>query len=138
MRPVKYNFIPEHQLGDDPSTDTGVKITIQKTSSLYFSPFTLRIYELNGKYVRMFADIPNKSISFHEVTGGNLESMKNIRRINANSSGTAILSVKKILEKMGVTSDMLPIKNIPVNTYQGPLDAEQFYVIDLRDYVKNK
>jgi len=136
-RPAKYNFIPEHQLGDGPGTDTGFRVTIQKTSTIYFSPFTLKVYDFDKKYIRMFADIPNKSISFHLVTGGNLDSIKNIRRINSSTNGSALLSIKKILEKMGVTSEMLPIKNIPVTTYQGPLDVEQFYVIDLRNYVKN-
>lgn len=138
MRPAKYNFIPEHQLDVVENNGTGFVITLQKTSSIYFNPFSLRIYELNGKYVRIFADIPNKTISFRIVTGGNLDSIKNIRRINKSSNGSALLSVKKILNLMSITPEMLPMKNVPVTTYQGQLDEEPYYVIDLRDYVKIK
>lgn len=136
MRPAKYNFIPEHQLGNTDESSTGIEVTITKQSCIYFGTFLINLYELNGKYVRIFADIPNKSISWREVKGGNLDSIKNIRKISVNTQGTAVLSIKKILEKMGIDVKKLPIKRIPVTTYQGALDEEPHYVIDLRAYVK--
>src|SRR5574343_834375 len=134
MRPAKYNFIPEHQLNNLDSSASGIDVTITKQSCIYFSTFVIGLYELKGKYVRIFADIPNKSISWREVKGGNLESIKNIRKISVSTQGNAVLSVKKILEKMDLNLKNLPFKKVPVTKYQGPLDEEPFYVIDLRAY----
>jgi len=136
MRPLKYNFIPEHQLNNFDDSASGIEVTITKQACIYFSTFVIGLYEMKGKYVRIFADIPNKSISWREVKGGNLDSIKNIRKITVNTQGTAVLSVKKILEKMELNLKDLPFKRVPVTKYQGALDEEPYYVIDLRNYGK--
>lgn len=137
MRPKKYNFIPEHQLKDIEG-ESEFTVTINKTFNVYFSPFDVNMFGLDGKTIRIYVDMENKTVAWKEVRGGGLSELKNIRQFKKGGMGQATISLTKILKKLGVTKEMLPFKNIPVVDYKDTLVDDVFKVIDLKDYIKTK
>lgn len=134
--PKKYNFIPEHQL-NTVGEPTEYSVTINKIMNLYLSPFIVKMWGLDKKVVRFYVDVPNKSIAWTEVTGGDLSTLKNVRQMNINKeNGNVTLSISKMLKQLSVTKDMLPFKHIPVTTYKDSLIEGDLKVMDLRPYFK--
>lgn len=137
MRTKKYNFIPEHQLKEK-EEKSEFTVTITTNSLIYIKPFDVDMWELNGKTIRLYADVENKTIAWKEVRGGQLKELENVRVLSKQPANQIIISVTKILKQMGVNKEMLPIKKIPVTEYKDALVDEVFKVIDLREYVKIK
>lgn len=137
MKTKKYNFIPEHQLGGA-DEGSGFSVSITSSMCIFFAKFTVDMYGLDKKFVRIYADIANRTIAWREVKGSNLESFKDIRQLGKNSkTGAMTISVAKILKKMGLTRDMLPLKNIPVTEYADSLMEGKLKVIDLKNLIQS-
>ncbi len=140
--PKKYNFVPEHQLNIDSSEQSDYTVTINKMSMLYFQTFVVKMFELKGKVIRLYADVANKSIAWTEVTSGkDISALENVRMIKVAQlkgidQGFAVLSVRRILKQLGITKEMLPFKNIKVTTYKDSLIEGDLNVLDLRPYIK--
>ncbi len=94
------------------------------------------MYSLDGKTVRIYADIENKTIAWKEIKGGSLSELKNIRQFKKGEMGQVTVSLGKLLMKMGVKKEMLPFRKIPISDYKDTLVDETFKVIDLKDYIK--
>ncbi len=134
MSPLKkYTFVPEHQIASS-KEQSPFTVSITKTSSIYFSKFDVDMYDLNKKVIRLYADLHAKTIAWKEIEKGTFEDLKNTRTLAVNpTSGAIVLSIKKLLEKIGVTITK-PIKDIPVIEYNDTL-VGKFHVIDLKKYV---
>lgn len=133
----KYNFIPEHQLNSDDNDETGYSVNISKANMLYFSGFVAKIYGLDGKIIRMYADKEKKSIAWTEIKEGDLSILKNIRKLKVDTANNNIqIGIGKMLKHIGISIDKLPLKNIPVTQYKDTLVQGVFNVIDLSDYNK--
>lgn len=66
-----------------------------------------------------------------------MDILKNVRHMTVNPQSKAIsISVAKLLKKIGITPEILPIKNIPVTGYKDLISEGEYNVIDLRDFVK--
>ncbi len=133
----KYNFIPEHQVGENEES-AGFTVSINKAGILYISGFNVKMFGLENKIVRFYADVPNKSIAFKEIKGGNIEILKNVRKLNPNlsSGGLVQLSIAKLVKKLGIENKQLPMRNVPVTEYKDTMVDEVFHVIDLRNHLK--
>jgi|SRR5579872_524164 len=135
----KYSFIPEHQLGEMVDTSAAFIVSVNKNGTIYFSPFVARIYDLEDKIVRLYADVEKKTIAWTEIKEGNLNTLKNVRQLKLNSKSKAIvIMVNKLLKKIGIEKSMLPIKNVPVTIYKDILVQDDFHVIDLSKYAIRK
>jgi len=135
----KYNFLPEHQLNSSEGDSAGYSVHITKNQTIYFSPFIVKMWGLDKKIVRIYADITNKTIAWKEITNGDLSVLKNVRQLNSKKeSNSVVLSVSKILSQMGITKEMLPIKNVPVSEYTDSLIEGRLRLIDLRNYDNQK
>lgn len=132
----KYNFIPEHQISKASSANE-FTVSIIKAMSIYISKFDVDMFELDKKVIRIYADIPNKTIAWKEIKNGNLDVLKDVRQFNKNPvNGNILLGVNKILKQMGFTKEMLPITNIPVTEYKDTMLEGTLKVIDLKTYLK--
>lgn len=130
--PKKYNFIPEHQLNQDDSNELGYSVSITKAGMLYFSGFVSKMYELDGKIIRLYADKEKKSIAWKEIKEGDLSILKNVRKLNIEPTNNNIqIGIGKLLKAIGIEKDKLPIKKIPVTQYNDALEKLEFSVIDL-------
>lgn len=134
----KYTFIAENQLNSFEESSE-YSVTITKTGSIYFNTFICKMFELDKKFVRLYADIEKKTIAWREIKDGSIETIKGLRQLKVNKDNeNCMLMVNKLLEKIGITKEMLPIKKIPVTKYQDYLEKTEYNVIDLKEYVKNK
>jgi len=133
--PKKYNFIPEHQLNSDDNNEMGYNVNITKTGMLYFSGFVARMYELDGKIIRLYADKEKKSIAWTEIKEGDLSILKNVRKLKIEPTNNNIqIGIGKLLKAIGIETDRLPLKNVPVTQYKDTLVQNEFSVIDLHRY----
>ena len=139
MRTKKYNFIPEHQIGTEGAVSNGFAVTITKGMCIYFNPFDISMYDLDGKFIKVFADMQNKTLSWKEVTGGDISVLENVRQLKVSKlNGNILVGISRILKRMGITKEMLPFKNVPVTRYSESLSEGEFNVIDLRNHIKSK
>ncbi len=132
----KYNFIPENQLNEEIDS-VGLTVSIGKNQNLIFGVDITKLYELDKKVVRLYADIEKKSIAYTEIKEGDISVLKNIRVLKKLDSGIIVLMIKKILRQLGITKEMLPFKKIPVTIYKDQLLSKEFYVLDIKEYIEN-
>ena len=132
----KFNFIPEAQLNQEPSESEGYSVRITKEGSIYFSSSVVKMFDLEGKIIRFYADTEKKSIAWTEVKNGDLSILKGVRVMKPTTpeSKFVILGIGKLLKNIGITKEMLPVRYIPVTTYKDLLVAEPFSVIDLKPH----
>ncbi len=135
----KYNFIPEHQLStEDENDSSGFTVNINSNATLYINGFDAKMYDLDGAIVRFYGDVVTKSISWKVIKGGNLDTLKNLRQLKTNPHNNAmVVSISTLLEKIGVTKDMLPLKKVPVTEYRDTMVDEVFQVVDIGKYLKD-
>lgn len=138
-KPKKYNFLPEHQLKTPAKDVSEYSVTITSAMGIHFPKFVVSVWGLDKKVVRLYADISSKTIAWKEVKGGNTSELKDVRQLTTNKlNGTILVGVGKLLKQMGITKDMLPMRNVPVNTYKDSLLEGDLKIIDLRNYAKTK
>lgn len=137
MSTPKFSFVPERQIGQV-SNEGGYSVSIFKSGVLCFSINTLRIYELEGKYIRLFADVEKKAIGWSVVEGKtNLDDINDSRLVKTNASGCAVLGITKLLKKIGIEKET-SFFNLPVKVYKSPLNSYDIYYIELKKVVEPK
>lgn len=126
--PIKYNFIPEHQLKEKRETFS-YTVSIFAGGALSFPNEVVRIYELDGKYVTFYVDKEKKLLGWSIVEGNvELESLKKVRQLRKTVNGNVVISVRKLLKELGV--DSKSYLSLTVNTYTSTLHASPIYYVE--------
>lgn len=129
MKAPKFNFVSERLL-NEPAADTSFRVSIYKTGTLVFTGETLDIYDLENKYIRLFADRERRSIAWQVLDDKtSLEELNDARKVVKNTNGIATISIKKILKIMGITELGKGWKNLEVKTYKTTLQSGELYYV---------
>ena len=127
-REEKFSFIPENQIHPI-NSGYSYTITLMKNGSLYFPKEVLHIYDLEGRFIKFYADKEKKSIGwklFDKET--ELEGLKKIRKIKKNSLGSYTPMIKKLLDYIGYEVKST-VSKIEVKTYKSSyFEGEIFYI----------
>ncbi len=130
MPAIKFDFVPERQIGKE-QAESGYRVTIFKSGVLAFGGHVLDVYELDGKYLRLFADVEKKAIGWSVIEGKtSFDEIDDARILKRNSSGVAILGITKLLKKLGVEKGQL-MPNLEVKKYKSALNSYDIYYIEL-------
>lgn len=130
MKPPKFNFIAERQLGEIPSGNGYWNATIlASNNTLYLPSDMVNALEMDGKYYRIFADVEKKAIGWLE-TKGQLNELNDARLAKANKqSGAILFGIGKILKTLNYPVKET-IKGLRVQVYTSPLvQGEISYVV---------
>jgi hypothetical protein len=126
----KFSFVPERQLGTE-GKDGSYRVSIMKNGVILFSKDTIDVYELDGKHIKMFADLEKKVIGWSIIEGKtHLDDLDNSRIIKRNQSGCAVLGITKILKKMGIEKGTV-FHKLEVKKYKSALNTEDIWYIEL-------
>ena len=130
MPQPKFNFIPEKQLGS--TAEATFNVTLTKSGNLYFSPFNVLIYEMDGSFIKLYGDTEKKAIAWKLIKGTTtLPELDKSRKIKAAGKGKfAVVSVRRILSKLGI-EQLKEAKTYEVNTYESSLLEDKLYYIQL-------
>lgn len=126
----KFSFVPERQLNNE--TSGSYNVSIRKNGILYFPSPVVRIYDLDGKYFRFFADISKKTIGWSIIEGkASLDDLVDTRKmVTHEKSGAGLFGIGKILKNLGIpkgtTFDKLEVK-----CYKSPLHSHDVWYITL-------
>lgn len=147
MRPPKFNFVPEKQVENKNETG-GYYVSITKSGFLYFPKEVIHVYDLAGKYIKLFVDREKKALGWRVVDETTTpEVLNDCRVINSKNNGSAIFSIGKLLSSMGVDSVKvgtkisyigMPMSNVPVEKYRAGYLEGDIYYISLSDYSKKE
>lgn len=130
MPTPKFAFVPERQLGQDPK-ESGYRVTLMKNGILRFPSDVVNIYDLDGKYIRMFADIQRKAVGWSIIEGKtSLEDIDDARLVKKNVNGGAVISIGRMLKKLGMSKET-EFKNLEVNKFKGMLQANDIHYVIL-------
>jgi len=131
MPTPKFSFVPERQVGGNGSTGHSYTVSLYANGSIIFPSEVVRVYELDGKYLRLYADVQKKSIGWSVIEDEtSLEALNEARQIRKMKGGNAVVSVVKLLKHLGIPKGT-KIMNLPVNVYKSPLNSSDIYYIEL-------
>lgn len=137
MKPPKFNFIPEKQIGN--KLDGGgcwkVNVLASQTNPLiYFPTDMVHALEMDGKYYQIFADIEKRAIGWREIKDETtLETINGARKINKNKqTGAVLLGVGKLMKALKYELKE-SVKGLEVKVYSSPLIKESINYIVLPD-----
>lgn len=129
MPTPKFSFVPERQIGEDEKV--GYNVNIYGNGAIIFNGQVVDVYELNNKYIKVFSDLEKKAIGWTIIKNDtNLEELNNARVLKKTKNGNIILSVTKILKKLGWEKGM-KFTNLPVKLYKSPLETDDIWYIQL-------
>lgn len=137
MKTPKFNFIPERQLGEVTTGNGHWSVTIiasKASPAIYFPKDMARILEMDGKYIKVFADTEKKAIGWRLIQDETtLPELNNARKITANKvSGAVILGIGRILKTLNYDLKE-KIKGLLVQTYSSPLIKDDISYVVLPD-----
>jgi len=128
---MKLNFVPERQLNRE-ITPSVTSITISATGAVYFPASYINVYDLEGKFFRVFADIDKRTIGWMFVEGHtDLGTLDDCRQVKKSANGNYAFSIKIILKNMGIDNEQLPIKGLPVQIFKSSLYPADINYIQL-------
>ncbi len=137
MKPPKFNFIPEHQLNKKGLETYQFVVTIAKTGTIIFNCSDVRMYDLGGKFIKLFADTEKKIIGWSIISGKtDLEEIENSRELKVSVNGNIVIGIRKLLKAMDI--EIKDTKRVPVNKYVSSLYKDEIYYIELAPPVENK
>lgn len=127
----KFSFVPERQLSLD-VPDPTYKVTISKRGVLVFGKEVLDIYELENKYIRLYADIQKKTIGWSIIEGEtNLELLNDARLVKKYTNGCSMIGIGKILRLLSVEKGKI-FRDLDVKKYKSPLIGHDIWYIELQ------
>lgn len=131
MPAPKFNFVPERQLGREVE-DKGFIASISKKGILMFSSSVTHIYELDGKYIKLYGDIEKKIVGWSMIKGNTtLSDVDNARLLRKNiRSGIVLVSIQRLLSSLGIEKGKA-FKNLVVKKHIAPMYADEIYYIQL-------
>lgn len=131
MPAPKFSFVPERQVGDEPSEGAGYRVAIRKNGIIYFPADVVRIYDLEGKYVKLYADTQKKAIAWTVFDKGEPADMEDVRLMKRVSpkSQVVVLGIGRLLKRMGFDKGVeFPVLN--VRKHIDPLvKGDMWYVV---------
>lgn len=131
MKTPKFNFVPERQLGEV-EANSPFRVSIYKAGTLVFPTDAVDIYELDTKFIRLFADKEKRSIGWSILEGGtNLEELNDARKLVKTANGNIIVSIRKLLNKIGIEDFEDGWKNLNVSIYKSSLHTNDIYHVEI-------
>lgn len=134
--PVKYNFIPERQLGLPPPEEK-YKVSLYQNSTIIFSSSVVSIYDLNNKFIRLFADTEKKLIGWSIIEGDtDLDTLKDARQLKVSVNGNIVVSVGRLLKAMNYELAE-SLKGLEVKKFKSTLTNNTIWYIELppKEYI---
>lgn len=129
----KFSFVPEKQIGKD--IDESYHVSILRNNVLFFPAEIVRVYDLGGKYIKLFADIEKKSIGWSICEGKtDLDTLNTARLMVVRKSGQVVLGISKILKKFDMLKTYHPY--LEVKKYKSLLDDNDIWYITLTKEIK--
>lgn len=127
----KFNFVPERQVGKQ--SNANYRVSIYPNHCLIFPAEVVRVYELDGKFARFYADLEKKVIGWSILEGEtSLENLSDARKLSKNKqSGAIAVSLKKLLSSLDIKIDP-SFKRLDVSSYSSPLNAHEIHYINLK------
>lgn len=130
MPVIKFSFVPE-RLINKPIKDASYRVTIFKSGVLCFPSSVVHIYDLEGKYVKMYADVEKKTIGWSIIEGQtSLNDLNGARLIKKLKSGCAVLGIRKLLKSIGIEHGA-QFKNLETKIYKSSLNESDIFYIQL-------
>lgn len=132
MRESKFNFIPERQVYKPVSNDGSyAHVRITKNNFIVFTPEYMRLDNLEGKFVKFYADPSKKTIAWR-IIEENLEELNGARKIHKATSKVnfAVFMIKKLLKALNFNPTK-SYKDIPVYQYTDSLTKFEYHYITL-------
>lgn len=131
MKAPKFDFVPERSL-KSPIGDTKFRVSIYKTGTLVFSNEVVKIYDLDGKYIRLYADRSKRSIGWSYFDNSvHPEEMADARLLKALPAGHVVVSIKKLLKSMGIEDLGDGHKQLEVGVYKAAMQPNDIYYVTL-------
>ncbi len=131
MPAPKFDFVPEHQLGKT-LEDSTYRVTITKAGCLFFSANDVHIYDLDGKYIRLYADVTKQTIGWSILEDKtSLDDLNDSRLLKRNKGGVCLLGITKILNILKVDKGKV-FQKLEVKKYISPLQSYPVYYITLK------
>ena len=142
----KFNFIPEKQLNEEFRSYTPAMVTLAVTKTtiginyqLRFMSETVRIYELDGKYITMYADEQKRAIGWRFIDGKtDLPELSGAKQLKVNTGLQASIGVGKLLK----SAKLIPTKTLSgleVKKHLDPLNKYEIFYIEIpREKVEDK
>lgn len=133
-REASFNPIDEHLLENSSRSRKEYVTVSPKYGTLSFSiPYLMR-KEMNGKFIKVKADVAKKAIFWKVIEGAtNLDTLKSSRRIKiyeSNGARTCTISIKKILKHMGISENEPSYTQLVIKKY------DSTFLEDALDYVR--
>lgn len=128
----KFNFIPEAQLKAIPKPETVFKVTLAKNGQLQLSREYTSVYDLEGKFVRLYADAEKKVLGWSIIEHSeNLEQLDGLRLLKKNATGSIAISVGRLLQSINyeITESLNKVR---VHIYKSPLHAGEIHYVNLK------
>lgn len=131
MKQPKFNFVPERLL-TTPVQEAPFRVSIYKQGTLIFPADVTHVYELDGKYIRIYADREKRSIGWAIVKEADaLADLKDLRRLKKTPGGVIVVGIRKVLSNMGIEDLGEGWKNLEVSTYVSTFHKDKLYYITL-------
>lgn len=131
MKNSKFDFVPEKQM-KAPNADVKFRVSIYKTGTLVFPADAVYIYDLDGKYIRLYADRAKRSIGWSLFEKSvPPEEMADARQLKKLGGGHIVVSIKKLLKSMGIEDLGGGFKQLEVGIYKTTLQANDIYYVTL-------
>lgn len=134
--PIKFNFIPERQLGLPPPEEK-YKVSLYQNGAIIFNSSVVNVYELKDKFVRMFADTEKKLIGWQVIEGDtDLDALKDARQLKVSVNGNIVVSVVKLLKSMNYELNG-SLKGLEVKKFKSTLTNNTIWYVELppKEYV---
>lgn len=130
MPAPKFNFVPERQIGKESSYGS-YRVSIFKNGTIYFKEDVINVYELDGKYMKLFADVDKKIIGWSIIENKtDLSELNEARLMKKNVNGVITITIGKLLKKLGIDKkESFP--NLEVKRYKSPLLAHDIFYVEL-------
>lgn len=126
-REKKYNFLPSHQIGNEPAAAYEYTVRVTKQGTLAFNKFDIDMYELSTKFFKFYLDRANKVLGWR-VAGDyippeELKRGKNqvYKKLTVNSSGAGLISIQSDLKKLDIDPLALTERKFAVHKLKGEL-----------------
>ncbi len=132
MPTIKFSFVPERQLGKE--VDETYRVSIYKHAHLYFPSCAVQVYDLSGKYIKLFADIEKRAIGWQVIEGKtDLEEVSGARFMQKRGkSGAIVLGIGKLLERLGFeNAKEIEFRDLEVQKYVSPLEKNEIWYVQL-------
>ena len=131
MPSPKFSFVPERQLNASSESET-YKVSIFKNGQLVFPTSVLDVYELEGKYLKLFADIEKKAIGWSIIEGTtDFTELEYARLIKKDKNQkVARLGITKILRNLNIDTGTSFLK-LEVKQYKSALQDSAIWYIEL-------